>query len=347
MSTQLAIAITILLIAANAFFVAAEFALISARRSAIEPMVKGGSKRARVTLGAMEHVSLMMAGAQLGITVCSLGIGALGEPAVAHALEPLLSRLGLPSSLQHTLAFVIALAIVVYLHMVIGEMVPKNVALAGPERAALMLAAPMAAIVRVAYPVIWLFNATANLILRVLGVQPRDEITSAFTSEEVARLVAESRDAGLLDLEDERLLTSALDITVKPAAAAAVPLDTLTALPEDATPLAVQDATAQTGYSRILLRGHDGELVGYTHVKDTLDLELWGLPLPARARRSLPLVAGDSSLTEAIGVMLDRGSHLAGVTRDGGVVGVLFLEDALEELIGEVLDPAHSGPVPE
>jgi CBS domain containing-hemolysin-like protein len=341
MSTSAAIGIALLLLVGNAFFVGAEFALISARRSTIEPLAEAGNRRARATLGAMERVSLMMAGAQLGITVCSLGIGALAEPAVASLIEPPLSSLGLPSGAAHAIAFVVALGIVVYLHMVVGEMVPKNIALAGPERAAMLLGPPHAIMVKILFPIIWLFNGIANLVLRALRVQPKDEIESAFTSEQVARLVEESRSAGLLDPEDHLLLTSALELTEKHATEVAVPVAEVVCVPQDATPRQIQARTADTGFSRLPLQAPDGSLIGYTHVKDTLDLPL-DEPLPVMARRELPRGAAEILLTDAIGFLRQSGSHLGiAVDSSGRDVGVLFLEDALEELIGEVRDAAH------
>src|SRR5215211_5272567 len=181
MSTGPALAVSAFLLVANAFFVGAEFALISARRSAVEPRAQAGNRLATMTLRAMERVSLMLAGAQLGITVCSLGLGYLGEPAIAHALEAPFEAAGLPEALIHPVAFAIALTIISFLHVVLGEMVPKNIALAGPDRAALTLAPPMTLIVRVLRPAIALLNWIANRTLRAVGVEPRDEITSAFT----------------------------------------------------------------------------------------------------------------------------------------------------------------------
>ena len=152
MSDLAAVAVAVLLLAGNAFFVGAEFALISARRTQIEPKAQAGSKVARVTLRAMENVSLMMAGAQLGITMCSLGLGAIAEPAVAHLVEPVFEAAGMPEGLVHPVAFSIALATVVTLHMVLGEMVPKNIAIAGPERSALVLGPLLYAVVAVLKP---------------------------------------------------------------------------------------------------------------------------------------------------------------------------------------------------
>jgi CBS domain containing-hemolysin-like protein len=343
MSTSVAIALAVVLLAANAFFVGAEFALISARRSAIEPLAEQGHRRARVTLRAMERVSLMMAGAQLGITVCSLGLGALGEPAVAALIEPALESIGLPAALLHPLAFLISLSIVVYLHMVLGEMVPKNIALAGPERSALLLGPPLAALVAVLRPVIWLLNAIANLVLRLIGVRPREEVASAFTRDEVAGLVQESRQAGLLDDEEHRLLSSALEATEKRAGDVAVASENLVAVNVDATAADVQHLTATTGYSRILITGPNGTLAGYVHVKDTLDTDVpVDDALPADLQRRLPSVLAHAPLTDAVAILRQAGSHLAAVVDDrGDVGGVLFLEDALEELIGEVKDAAH------
>ncbi len=344
MSTQAAIALAVLLLIGNAFFVGAEFALISARRSSIETLASQGSRRARTTLRSMEQVSLMMAGAQLGITACSLGLGALGEPAVAALIEPGLAAVGLPEALVHPLAFALALALVVYLHMVLGEMVPKNIALAGPERSALLLGPPLAALVTVLRPVIWLINTLANLVLLALRVQPKDEVASTFTSEQITRFVHESRQAGLLEDEEHRLIASALEVTETRAGQVAIPLDDLVTVPAGATAQQVQDVAASTGYSRILVTGGDGALVGYTHVKDTLRPGLeGGSPVPPTLRRALPRVAVDASLTDAVSVLRQGDSHLAAVVEPSGAeTSVLFLEDALEELIGQVDDVAHA-----
>ena len=179
MGDQGALLLGLALLAANAFFVGAEFALISARRTQLEPRAAAGSRAARVTLQAMERVSLVMAAAQLGITACSLGLGAVAEPALAHLIEPLFHDLGVPEAALHPVAFVLALTVVVALHVVLGEMVPKNISLAGPDRAALLLGPPMMVVVRVLKPVVVVLNLVANAVLRLVGVEPRDEIGRA------------------------------------------------------------------------------------------------------------------------------------------------------------------------
>jgi CBS domain containing-hemolysin-like protein len=344
-SSGLAITIAVVLLAGNAFFVGAEFALISARRSQIEPLAEAGSRRAVVTLGAMENVSLMMACAQLGITACSLGLGAVGEPAVASVLEGPLETAGVPGWLLHPLAFSVALGIVVFLHMVLGEMVPKNIAIAGPERSALALGPPLAAVARILRPVIVTLNGVGNAVLRLAGVEPKDEVASAFTADEVASLVAESRQEGLLDDAEHELVSGALAFAGRTVSSVLVPMGSLTVLPLGASPADIQDATARTGFSRFPLAGPDGALAGYLHVKDVLDDDpaTRDRPVPPEALRPLATVTGQESLEAALDAMRDRGAHLARVVgADGEAEGVVTLEDVLEELVGEVRDAAQA-----
>ena len=343
MSATTSLLVALGLLAGNAFFVAAEFALISARHSQIEPLA-ATSKRARTTLHAMEQVSLMLAGAQLGITICSLGLGAVGEPAVAHLLEVPFTRLGMPEALLHPVAFTIALSIVVYLHMVLGEMVPKNLSLAEPERAALILGPPMAGIVRLLKPLIWLLNSLANGVLHLLRVEPRDEVSSAFTAEEVAAMLAESQREGLLDAEEHDLLTGALQYEQVKAADIMIKREDIVSIAQGATTEQVERRVAETGFSRFPVTGADGDLVGYVHVKDVLDRE-GDHPVPAKRIRPLPAIASDETVDDIVGTLQRAGAHLGRVidTASGDVLGVIALEDAIEELIGEVVDAAHTG----
>lgn len=344
MSVEVAIVVAVALLAGNAFFVGAEFALISARRSQIEPLAEAGSRRAGVTLRAMENVSLMMACAQLGITACSLGLGAVGEPAVARVIEGPLGAAGVSDAWLHPIAFAIALAIVVYLHMVLGEMVPKNIAIAGPERAAMALGPPLAAVARLLQPLIVALNGAGNLVLRTIGVQPRDEVTSAFTADEVASLMAESRREGLLDDEQMQLLTGALTFAERTVESVLIPRHRLRVLDPAATAADVQAATAATGYSRFpVAAGTDFR--GYVHVKDALGEEAGDLDaaLPPEAVRPLATVAAGDSLRTALAAMQARGAHMAVVIDAEGLTrGVVALEDVLEELVGEVADAAQS-----
>lgn len=341
--------VTALLLALNAFFVGAEFALISARRSQIEPLAQSGSRMARTTLRAMEHVSLMMAGAQLGITVCSLLLGAVSEPAIAHLLEPGFHALGLPEGLLHPVAFMVALTAVVALHVVLGEMVPKNIAIAGPDRAALILGPPMFGIVTLLRPVIVVLNAMANGLLRLIRVEPKDEVASTFTREEVAALVEESHGEGLLAEHEYDRLAGALGFTEKTVAGVTMRPETLATVERGSSGADVEALCAATGFSRfpVVDTGADGavEFVGYLHIKDVLepDEARRQRPIADRWVRPLAAVREDTLLHDALEILQRRGAHMARVVDPAGVtIGIAALEDVIEELVGEIRDAAHS-----
>ncbi|WP_340540614.1 hemolysin family protein [Nocardioides sp. GXZ039] len=344
MSDYTALFVAVLLLGFNAFFVGAEFALISARRSQIEPRAQAGSRMARTTLHAMEHVSLMMAGAQLGITICSVGLGAVGEPALAHLIEPLFEKAGVPTGFVHPVAFTIALIIVVSAHVVLGEMVPKNIAIAGPERSALILGPILVGVVTVLRPLIVALNAVANAVLRLMRVEPKDEVSSTYTREEVAALVEESRGEGLIADDEYDRLAGALGFTEKSVDLVCLPTETLTTLGPGATPADVEALCASTGFSRFPVADADGDLTGYVHLKDVLETDEDRREAPIDNKRIRPLgtVVDDSPLHEALEGLQRRGAHMARVVDSSGrVLGVATLEDVIEELVGEIRDAAH------
>lgn len=344
MSAPTAIVVSILLLLGNAFFVAAEFALVSARRTQIEPRAEAGSRIARTTLRAMENISLVIGVNQLGITVCSLVLGAVGEPAVSHLLEPVLHAAHVPGAFLHPIAFAGALAIVVYLHVVMGEMIPKNLALAGPDRAALVLGPPIWGIVTVLRPVISVINAMASGVLRLGGVQLTNEVSSTYTREEVAALVEQSRGEGLLEADEYDRLAGALGFTEKTVASVLMPSDTLSTVRRGSSAADVEALCAATGFSRFPVAGDDGDLLGYLHIKDVLE--------PDEARREQPiddkwirpfaLVTTEDSLHDALETLQRRGAHMARVVDpEGTTLGLATLEDVIEELVGEIRDAAH------
>jgi CBS domain containing-hemolysin-like protein len=344
MSSIGALVLALVLLLGNAFFVAAEFALVSARRTQIEPRAEAGNRFARNTLRAMENMSEVIAVNQLGITVCSLVLGAVAEPTVAHLIEPVVEALNVPESFLHPVAFVIGLAIVVYLHVVMGEMIPKNIALAGPDRAALVLGTPVWAIVTVLRPVIRVINAVARRLLRVVGVELMDEVSSTYTREEVAALVEESRGEGLLQDDEYDRLAGALGFTERTVSAVLKPPASLTTVPRTATVAEVEDACADTGYSRFPVTGDDGDLVGYLHIKDVLepDETKRHREIERRWIRPFAPVRASDSLHDALEILQRRGSHLATVADDDGAfLGLATLEDVIEELVGEIRDAAH------
>lgn len=340
MSDWAGIAWLVVLLAGNAFFVGAEFAVIAAKRSQIEPLADAGSKRAKTSLFAMEHATLMLATSQLGITVCSLLILLVSEPALHHLLEGPLGQVGLPEAAVSGVSFAIALLIVTYLHVVLGEMVPKNISFSVPDKAVLLLAPPLVFVSKVLSPIIRALNAIANGILRLTRVEPKAEATSAYTLDEVATIVAESTKTGMLS-DHSGALTAAFDFTAKTVADVTISLENLVTLPEDATPRDVQQAVSQRGFSRYVLVNDAGDPTGYVHIKDVLDAEdgEGDYPVPPRKIRTLVALSDSVDLEDALATMRGTGSHLAKVTDvAGATTGVMFLEDIIEELVGEVRD---------
>ena len=329
------------LLALNAFFVGAEFAVISARRSQIEPRAERGSQAARTSLYAMEHATLMLATSQLGITICSLLILNVSEPAIDHLLQIPLGLTPLTADVISVLAFVVALVLVTFLHVVFGEMVPKNISFSVPDRAVLILAPPLVFVSKVFKPIIWTLNALANGVLRLCRVEPKDEATSTYTLDEVAGIVEQSTREGVLS-DTTGTLSNAFEFTAKKVHDVEVPMGEIVALPRSSTPDEVQLALAEHGYSRFILTDDDEEPVGYVHLKDVMDLsggEAATEPFPAKRVRRLTSVYRDADLEDGLASMRRNGSHVArSVDRDGRVTGILFLEDIIEELVGQVDD---------
>jgi CBS domain containing-hemolysin-like protein len=388
-SDGLALVLMIALLGANGFFVGAEFSLISARRDRLEALLAEGTAGAGSVIRASEHLSMMLAAAQLGITICSLALGSLGEPAVAHQLEAVLTPIGVPEVLIHPIAFVVALAIVTVLHIVIGEMVPKNIAIAGPERTSLWLVPPLVAFLKVMRPVIVVLNWIANHFLRLFGVTPVDERESAYTPQEIAEMLSESRREGLLDASQTRRLTQALSSAEHTVADVMIPLERVTVLPPRPTVGAVEEAVARTGFSRFPVQApeapdahprfdshamepgttpitpsHDDPegpadhppvvaLDGYLHVKDVLDLDdpedgaedgvgEGDRLVPTERVRALPELALTAPVDEALAALRREGSHLArAVDGEGATVGLVAMEDLVEEYVGTVRDSTH------
>jgi len=331
----------VILLAANAFFVAAEFAVISARRSQIEPRAEAGSRAAKTALWAMEHATLMLATCQLGITIASLLILNVAEPAIHHLLEVPIALTGLPEDVISTIAFIIALVIVSFLHVVFGEMVPKNISFSVPDRAVLLLATPLVFVATVFRPVIVTLNAIANSVLRLFGVEPKNEATSVYTLDEVATIVAQSTKEGVLT-DSGGTLNAAFEFTSKKVQDVAIGMSTLVTLPEDAAPQDVERAVSQHGFSRYILLNDEGEPTGYLHLKDVIDLDdesEFAEPVPPKRIRQLISMYRGTDLEDALATMRRSGVHVARVFDENGATrGVLFLEDMIEELVGEVQD---------
>ncbi|MYY12179.1 DUF21 domain-containing protein [Streptomyces sp. SID4919] len=321
---------------ANAFFVGAEFAMISVRRSQIEPHADEGDRRARSVLWGLRHVSALLATAQLGITLCTLVLGIVAEPAIAHLLEPVFDSLGVPHGLVHPISFVIALTLATYLHMLLGEMIPKNIALAEPVRTSLILGPPLVAVARALRPVIFTINAFANTLLRLMRVEVKDEVTASFSDDELARLVKDSGDAGLIDDRAQERLHDALELGRRPVNDVVLPLEQVVYAHVGVTPEELERLSTESGFSRFPVVDDARRIVGYLHVKDALDVTPRDLPFQVKDMRSIARVRASTPLDDVLTAMRRSRTHLAAVLgADGKMSGLVTMEDVLRELFGQ------------
>ena len=339
-AVQLLIGLATLVV--NAFFVGAEFALISVRRSQIEQALEGrerdaeGDRRAKSVLWGLEHVSALMAAAQLGITLCTLVLGVVAEPAIAHLLEPVFHAVGIPKSAGHAVSFVIALTLATYLHMLLGEMVPKNIALAEPVRSALLLGPPLVALARALRPVIFAINAFANTLLKLLRVETKDEVAATFSDAELARIVRDSGEAGLIDDRALERLHDALELGRRPVRDVVLPLEGVVYARVGVTPEELEGLSAQSGFSRFPVVDEGRRIVGYLHVKDALDVYPRDAAFPRTALRRITRVGAATPLDDVLTAMRAGSAHLAAVVDDEGRgIGLVTMEDVLKELVGK------------
>ncbi|MFO8076979.1 MAG: hemolysin family protein [Actinomycetota bacterium] len=342
MSTSTALLVGLALLLANGFFVAAEFALLAARRSKIEQLAEEGSGSATQALAGLRELSLMLAGAQLGITMASLGLGATAEPALHHTLDAVLAETAVPRPVSATLSLVLALGVTVFLHMVVGEMAPKSWAIGTPERAVRLLARPFRLFVTALRPFIRLLNGASNLVVRGLGVEPQDELAQVHAPGDLALLLEESARRGQIDTDEQTLLTRALELSGLDAEAAMVPRREVVAVSVDADIDTLERVASESGRSRLPV--YEGELdrvVGVLHVKDLLGVRDEARPtVRAGALASPALLVPESRPVEALmRDMRAERQHLAVVVDEfGGFSGLVALEDLLEELIGDFED---------
>ena len=345
-----ALLVTVLLLTANAFFVAVEFALVASRRTKLESMADDGHAGARRALGSIRDLSLQLTGAQLGITIASLLLGFVAEPTIAHGLESLLHDVvELPESVTTTIGFVVALSIVVFFHMVLGEMVPKNIAIAGPEKTLLALDLPNRAYLWLFRPVLFVLNKLANGVVRLLGVEPADEVSDVHTSDELAEMISASREEGLIADVQDQLLRGALAIGEAPVGTLMVPRDRIGYVERSATATEAEAAVVRTGHSRLLVVGDGGldDVLGFIHAKDLLTIPeaVRDRALPLGRIRRIPIVRSNVVVDDALYALQRARVHLAVVADDAGrTVGLVSLEDMLEELVGDIIDESDRRP---
>jgi len=328
--------IAVVLLLGNAFFVGSEFALIASRRTVIEPMA-ASSSRARWALSAMNQIPLMIAGAQLGITICSLGLGAIAEPALAHLLERPFHAAGLPDSAVHPVAFVIALGIVVFLHTVVGEMVPKNITLAGPEPSALWLGPAMLAFCVATKPLLLGMKWISRQVLRLWRIEATDAVKTVFTAEELSGLVSQARTEGLLGSQVHARIAGALALHQRTAADALRPWLTVTTVAEDVSPATLEVLATRTGRSRFpVVQRTTRRVLGFVHVKDVLGYEGASrrAAIPPQVVRPLAVVPPERTLADLLLAMRRERRHMVLVSDGRSPLGVVTLDDVLTAVVG-------------
>lgn len=321
--------ITTLLIIGSAFFVMVEFSLMAARRYRLEESART-SRAGRAALRNASDLTLMLAGAQLGITLCTLALGAITKPAVKEALTPLFYSVGLPSGAVSALSFVLALVIVTFLHLVVGEMAPKSFSLAHPEKTAIWLALPMRGFLWLTRPVLSGLNRAANWLVRKSGATPADEVGAAQDAESLRHLVDHSASVGALSTAYHRGVVSALDFSETLLEEITTPDEDIVWVPVEATVADVQAATIASGHLRILVMAGD-RINGVVHVRDTMDAD-GAQEIDNFVRRVLVLDAR-TTVYEALARMQRQRVHVAVVVKGGKRLGVVTLQDVLPQVL--------------
>ncbi|MFF2085145.1 hemolysin family protein [Nocardia sp. NPDC058176] len=329
-------AVTIALIAASAFFVAVEFALIAARRHRLEDAARD-SRAARAALRSSTELSVLLAGSQLGITVCTLALGAVTKPAVHHWLTPLIERIGAPLWVADVVGFVLALIVVTFLHLVVGEMAPKSWAIAHPEKSAILLALPMRAFMWLTRPLLTALNRLANACLRKVGVTPVDEVDAGQNPAALRHLVEHSATVGTLDERYHGNLTSALELERLTIGDIVRPDPAPSTVAPGANAEAIQETSRLSGHLRLLVRDDTG-IHGVVHVRDSITE-------PGATARTLmrPVLSVPTSLPvyEALRIMREGRNHLAVVTvaETGEFLGLVTITDLLHRLLPSAATP--------
>jgi CBS domain containing-hemolysin-like protein len=337
------IILVFVLVLANGFFVAAEFALVGVRRSRIETLAAAGERKAQRLLGLLTNLNAYISATQLGITLSSLGLGWLGEPAIAHLIEAPLAAAGVPANLVHPIAFTVAFAIITFLHIVLGELAPKTLALEMAERVSYAVAIPLQLFYKILYWPIRLLDWAGTRTVRLFGLHPTSDHASIYTEEELRALVDASHRSGHLEAEESQLINRVFDFHDAEVREAMIPRTEIVALPETATLADTERAFCEHGYSRLpVYRERLDDVVGVVFLKDLLPCLRSENPVPFSLEAMLhpPLyVPATARLDSVLAQMQARRSHLACVVDEhGGLEGIVTLEDLLEEIVGEIDD---------
>ncbi len=346
------IAVVLLLVLANGFFVAAEFGLVGSRRTRIEALARQGNRRARIARRAVQHLNLALSATQFGITLASLGLGWVGEGTLATLMRQWFTALppawGIVAT--HTVAGIIAFLLLTFLQIVLGELAPKGIAITAPERTALWTAGPVIAFARVFRPVIWLLNGAAGLVLRALGLGSPTEMERVHRPEEIEMLVTQSYEHGLLSEEPVEMIRGVFDLSETTAAEVMTPRTDMVAVADDVSLDHVADVILMEGHSRIpIYHENVDHIVGVVLARDVWRAQRAGKGGEGIGGviRPVPFVPDGKSVEELLKEMQEERVHLAVVVDEfGGTAGIVTIEDLLEEIVGEISDE-HEARSPE
>jgi CBS domain containing-hemolysin-like protein len=338
------------LVALNGLFVATEFSLVAVRKTRIEELVGLGVKGSRSVLGAIARIDRSIASTQLGITLASIGLGFVGEPALARRLEGLFAFLppDWHGAVTHSAAGVLAFLLITFMHVVFGELIPKALALQGPDRTALWLARPLIVFARLTRPLVLLMNGTANFILHRFGYQSATGEGMVHSVEELQLLIEDTEEAGILDSDQAELAQNVFELSDKRVGDCLVPRDKMAALELNTPPEKVLEAVRSGAHTRMPV--YEGELdnvVGIVNTKDLFYLfSLQGVVVLQDALYPPLFLKPEESLANALRLFRKARRPMALVRDEGGkVLGMITLEDVLEEIVGDIEDE-HDRPTP-
>ncbi len=350
LATTLNLLLVVFLVLANGFFVAAEFALVAVRKSRIEAMANEGQKKAERVLGLLNNLNAYISATQLGITLASLGLGWVGEPAVAKLLDPALIWFANVTGMEfiasgavlHTISFAIAFSFITFLHIVFGELAPKTAALELSERVSLWVALPLQIFYKVFYYPIRLLDWTGTKTVRIFGLHPSGEHGSSYTEDEIRQLINLSKESGHLNEEERTLINQVFEFSETVVREAMIPRTEIIAVPHTAKPEEIAKVFRQYGYSRLpVFRDSLDDILGVIHSKDVMQY-LLVRPKLFKIERVLkkPLYVVDTArLEDVLRQMQVAKTHFGFVVDEhGGIEGIITLEDLLEEIVGDISD---------
>lgn len=329
MSPGVAVLVSMGIIVLSAFFVAVEFALVAARRYRLEAAA-ASSVAARAAVRSSREISVLLAGSQLGITLCTLGLGAIAKPAVHHTLEGPLEGIGLPAGTATAVAFVLALFVVTFLHLVVGEMAPKSWAIAHPENSAILLAIPMRMFMWFTRPVLVVLNGIANRSLRGFGVEPVDEMGRGRNRDDLRQLLEHSASVGALDAEHADRLTTALSLDSVALSEVVRPLSELVSVRPGDTVETIRATSLSSGHLRLVV-AEGSRVLGAVHVRDAMSARP-GTPASSLLQ-PVRFLSEDVSVYSALRTMRSDDTQLTLVRSGATLLGFVTMQDLLDELL--------------